>query len=155
MSIKRECCSTIFRGQIGVKVGPKVQILGTSCDRKNLTLRKSFTWLLQSYDDYLWPKFQLNLTLFNELLPPNLLKWVQLVYETKNMMGLFWVKSKTTSSQAMKLGMFKLWKNPDPNRLCKSFCWPFDPARRCTSWSKTPSALILPVVKISSKLDCI
>ena len=30
-----------------------------------------------------------------------------MVYETKNMMGLFWVKSK------MKLGMFKLWKNLD------------------------------------------
>ena len=39
---------------------------------------------------------------------------MQLVYETKNMMGLFWVKSKTASSQAMKLAMFKLWKNLDP-----------------------------------------
>ena len=30
------------------------------------------------------------------------------------MMCFFWVKSKKASSQAMKLGMFKLWKNPDP-----------------------------------------
>ena len=49
-----------------------------------------------------------------ELLPPNLLKWVQLVYETKKMMNFIWVKSKTASNQSMKLGMFKLWKNPDP-----------------------------------------
>ena len=37
-----------------------------------------------------------------------------MVYQTKNMMCFFWVKSKKASSQAMKLGMFKLWKNPDP-----------------------------------------
>ena len=49
-----------------------------------------------------------------ESLPSNLLKWVQLVYETKIMMGLFWLKSKTAISQAMKLGIFKLWKSPDP-----------------------------------------
>ena len=47
-------------------------------------------------------------------LPSNLLKWVQLVYEIKIMMGLFWLKWKTAISQAMKLGIFKLWKSPDP-----------------------------------------
>ena len=30
------------------------------------------------------------------------------------MMNFIWVKSKTASNQSMKLGMFKLWKNPDP-----------------------------------------
>ena len=29
-------------------------------------------------------------------------------------MCFFWVKSKKASSQAIKLGMFKLWKNRDP-----------------------------------------
>ena len=94
------------------------------------------------------------------LLPPNPLKWVQLVYETKNMMGFFRVKSKTASSQAVKLGMFKLWKNPDSTGYVKVFVDPLtlpksDNFCQNTGWGKALSALTLPVVKNSSKLDCI
>ena len=75
-------------------------------------------------------------------------------------MGFFRVKSKTTSSQAVKLGMFKLWKNPDPIGYAKVSVDPLtlpksDNFCQNTGWGKALSALILPVVKISSKLDCI
>ena len=52
-------------------------------------------------------KGQLNLTLFNLVIAPNPLKWVQSSYETKNMTGFFQLKPKTASSKAMKLDIFK------------------------------------------------
>ena len=82
-------------------------------------------------------------------------------YETKNMTGFIRVKLKTVSSQATKLGMFKLWKNPDPIGYVKVSVDPLTMSKgdnfcQNTSWGKTPfsSALVLPVVKISAKLDC-
>ena len=58
----------------------------------------------------LWPKFQLNLSLFTQVIAPQ----TQLGYETKKMTGFFQVRLKTASSQAMKTGMYKLWKNLNP-----------------------------------------
>lgn len=96
-----------------------------------------------------------------ELLSSNPLKWVQLVYETKNIMGFFRVKLKTVSSQGnetLACQNYRKIRSPithvkvsvDPLTLSKddNFCHNID-------WGKTPSALILPVVEIASKLDCI
>ena len=38
---------------------------------------------LYNYEDYLWPKFQLNLTLFTKVIAPKPPKWVQLGPEPK------------------------------------------------------------------------
>ena len=39
------------------KVGPKIQILGTSCICKNSSFSKYFIQHLSNYEDYLWSKF--------------------------------------------------------------------------------------------------
>ena len=46
---------------------------------KNLSFSKSLIWRLYNYEDYLWSKFQLNLTLFTRVIAPkNPPKWAQL-----------------------------------------------------------------------------
>ena len=78
------------------------------------------------------------------------------------MTDIFQVKSKTAIIQAMKLGMFKHWKSPDPIGYVKFSVDPLTLSKDNNFLSKyrlgqtpLPSALILPVVKFSSKLDCI
>ena len=47
-----------------VKVGRKAQTLGTSCLCKNSIFSKCFKRHLYNYENYLWAKYQLNLTFF-------------------------------------------------------------------------------------------
>ena len=122
--------------------------LGTSCDRKNLT----WIWLLQSYDDYLCPKFQLNLTLFNWVIAPKPPKMGPIELWNRKHDRFLPGEVETSSSQAMKLGIFK-----NGYRLCKSVCWPWPRVKifvKILAGAKLRFR-ILPVVNISTKLDCI
>ena len=74
---------------------------------KNSTFSKSFKWNLHNYEDYLWPKFQLNLTLFTKVIAPKPPKMGQLDPELKKR-SFFWVKSRTTNTQKLKLGIQKV-----------------------------------------------
>ena len=103
----------IFRGQTGVKVGPKNQTLDTFCHCKNLIFSKCFKWNFYNYEDYLWSKFLLSLMLFTGVIatnpsPPRPQKWVQLDPEPKKCTCFFWVKSRTANTQNLKLSPRKV-----------------------------------------------
>ena len=46
----------------------KTQTSGTSCLFKNWSFSRCFEWHLDNYEDYLWSKFQLYLTLFTRVI---------------------------------------------------------------------------------------
>ena len=66
--------SDSFMGLIGPKVGPKVQTLRTSCGHKNLTFSKRVICHVDTYEDYLRSKFQLNRTIIFGVIAPKLPK---------------------------------------------------------------------------------
>ena len=55
---------------MGLKLDQKLERwVKTLC--KNSSFSKSFKWHLYDYEDYLWSKFHLNLTLFTGVIAPN------------------------------------------------------------------------------------
>ena len=83
-----------------------MQIFEMSHGRKNLSFLKFIVWQLDF--NYLWSKFQNNLTLFTGDITKRTPKLGQLGAEPPKIRGLFRVKSRTANSQRLKL-MNILW----------------------------------------------
>ena len=83
-----------------------MQIFEMSHGHKNLSFLKFIVW--QFDFNYLWSKFQNNLTLFTGDITKRTPKLGQLGPEPPKIRGLFWAKSRTANSQRLKL-MNILW----------------------------------------------
>ena len=98
----------IFRGLIRVKVGSKMQILGTSCFCKNSSFSKCFKWHLRNYKDYLWSTFQFSLRLFTGVIASKSPKMDTIGSRIKKRSFLFWVNLRKANTQKLKLGIQKV-----------------------------------------------
>ena len=63
---------------------------------------------LYNYGDKLWLKYQLDQTLFTGVIAHKNKKEAQIGPEPKKRSGFFWIKSKTTNTQKMKLDTQKV-----------------------------------------------
>ena len=70
---------------------------------------KFFKWHLYKYEDFLWLKFQLSLTLFTGVIAPNPPKWAQQGLKQKKNSCFFWVKLWTENIQKLNLGIQKVY----------------------------------------------
>ena len=129
-----------------------MQTLGTSCICKYLSFSKYFKWRLYSNEEYLWPKFQLNLTLSAGFISPKPPKIDQICSWTRKSSCFFRIKLRTPNTLKLKSGIQKVqmvllqamleflmthWRRPmgqfSPNLASKIFflfnftriCWSF------------------------------
>ena len=114
------------RVQIGVKVEPKTQTLDKSCHCKNLSSSKCFKWHLYNYENNLWPKVQLNQSLFtggiahkNPKMDPNR-SW------TKKAYWFLLAKVKNDKYSKAETWHPKSIDGWSYYRLCENLWWPFD-----------------------------
>ena len=118
----------IFRGQIGVKVGPKSQNLGQYCHYKNLSYSKCFKRHLYNYEDYyLWPKCLLNQTLLTRFIAPKNQKMGQNGSWTKKTLRFLLAKVKSEKYPKADTWHPESIDGWSYYRLCKNFwmaLWP-------------------------------
>ena len=93
-----------------------------------MSFLKSFKWHLYNYEDYLWSKFQLNLTLLTGVIAPNPSKMGLIGSRTKKTLLFLLSKvenNKYPEAETWHPGSIDGWSY---YRLCENFWWPFNAA---------------------------
>ena len=92
--------SIIFRGWTGVKFDQILKLWVSPVTAKIWVLQNALNDISTTYEDYLWPKFQLNQTLLTGVIAQKIPKMGP---EAKRRSGLFLVKSEMANTQKLKL----------------------------------------------------